>query len=374
MASPEPRRLLVLRPTLGQGGADRVTLTLLGALDRRRFTPSLALVRAEGVLLPELHERNGAIPLHTLGARGLASSWRPLGRLLHRERPDVLFSTSSGSNLAAIVAARRARFAGRLVLSERNGLVRDQPRWKLAALLALKRRLYPKADAIAAVSEGVRGDLIRRLRLDPARVRTTYNPIVGDQIPSLAGESLELPWPRDGAPWILAAGRLEPAKDFATLLHALARLRERHPVRLAILGEGSQHERLLELASRLGCADAVRLPGFDRNPYRWMSRCTLFALSSRFEGLPGVLVQATACGAPVVATDCPFGPREIVADAVDGLLVPVGAPESLARACATLLADPARRADLAARGRAASERFRVEAVVPRYEAILAGEP
>jgi glycosyltransferase involved in cell wall biosynthesis len=367
----EPRRLLIVRPSLAGGGADRVTLTLLAHLDRRLFGPGLAIVRREGSLLPELPAE---VPLHPLGARSLVAARRPLARLLRALEPDILFSTSSGGNVLAALAARRAGFRGRLVLSERNGLVRDQPYLKRIAMLRLKRWLYPRADAIAAVSEGVRQDLLARLRLQPERVHTTYNPVVGPELEAAASEPLAHPWAEADGARLLAAGRLEPAKDFATLLAALARVRERHPARLAILGEGSQRGTLTALAARLGCADAVALPGFDPNPYRWMRRCTLFVLSSRFEGLPGVLIQAMACGAPVVAADCPFGPGEIVEHRRTGMLVAVGDSEGLARAIAELLDDPAARSAMAGRGREASERFRVESILPRYERVLLGEP
>lgn len=365
-----PLRLLVLRPTMGEGGADRVTLTLLERLDRARFAPTLVLMRAEG---PWLGAVPPDVPVRNLGGGRLFTAWRPLARLLRREPPDVLLSTSGGANLAAALAHRVAGSRARLVLSERSSLERaDRPAWKGAALLAGKRLLYRRADAVTAVSDGLRRELIARLRLDPARVVRIDNPLVGPDLPALAAEPVEHPWFADGGPVVLAAGRLVEAKDFATLLAALARLRRSHPARLVILGDGPLRERLARRAAELGVADAVDLAGFDPNPFRFMARCTAFVLSSRWEGMPGALIQAMACGAPAVATDCPTGPRELIADGESGLLVPVADPEALAAALGRLLDDPGLRSTLAERGRAAVERFTVERAVATYAAVLEG--
>ncbi len=366
-----PLRLMVFRPAMGEGGADRVTLTLLERLDRARFAPTLVLMRAEG---PWLGAVPADVPVRDLGGGRLYTAWRPLARLLRREPPDVLLSTSGGANLAAALAHRVAGSRARLVLSERSSLERaDRPAWKRAALLAAKRLLYRRADAVTAVSEGLRRELIARLGLAPERVVRIDNPLVGPDLAALAAEPVAHPWFAGGGPVLLAAGRLVEVKDFATLLAALARLRRRHPARLVVLGDGPLRERLAHRAAELGVAEAVDLAGFDPNPFRFMARCTAFVLSSRWEGMPGVLVQAMACGAPAVATDCPTGPCELIADGESGLLVPVGDPEALAAALGRLLDDPGLRRELAARGRAAVERFTVERAVATYAAEIEGD-
>lgn len=363
-------RILFTRPTLAEGGADRVTVTLLRHLDRRQFAPSLALMRASGPLLGEVPED---VPVHDLRASSLWTAWRPLARRLRSERPDVLFSTCSGMNLPAAVAARRVGGSQRLVLSERNGLVRDQPAWKRRLLLAFKRALYPAADVVTAVSEGVRQDLVARLALPPERVRTVYSPLVTPELASAAAAPCPDPWLAPGEPpVILSAGRLVPAKDFETLLRAFARLRQRFPARLVILGDGPDRPHLEALAGRLECRDQTRMPGFVADPFAYMARSTVFASSSRFEGLPGVLVQAMACGVAVVATDCPFGPAEIVEDGVTGLLVAVRDPAALAAAIGRLLADAELRSRLGSHARQSAARFTVERVLPLYVAAARG--
>jgi glycosyltransferase involved in cell wall biosynthesis len=328
-------------------------------------------MREEGALLSEVPED---VVVYDLGARSLWTVTGPLIRLLQTRPPDVVFATCGGMGVPAVLAARRAAFRGRIVLSERNGLVRDQPRWKSRLLVALKRRLFRQADLVTAVSDGVREDVVRRLHLPPLRVTTVYNPVVTPDLERRAAESLPPPWDEPGRRFVLAAGRLVPAKGFESLLRAFASLRGRDCA-LVILGEGPLRPRLEALASSLSIADDVALPGFDANPLRWMSRCSAFALSSEFEGLPGVLIQAMACGAPVVATDCPFGPAEIVADGRDGFLVPVGDEGALAGALGRALSlEPEARRRLGEAARASAERFRLDRILPLYEAAISGAP
>lgn len=365
-------RILFTRPTLADGGADRVTISLLRHLDRNVFDPSLALMRACGPLLAEVP---ADVAVHELGARSLWTAWLPLARRLREEPPDVLFSTCSGMNLPAAVATRRVGGRHRLVLSERNGLARDHPVWKRQLLVAFKRALYGAADLVTAVSEGVRGDLLSRLGLPPERVRTVYSPIVTPELVAAANGSPPDPWFAAGEPpVILAAGRLVPAKDFETLLRAFVLLREHTRARLLVLGEGPERPRLERLAARLNCQADFKLAGFVANPCPYMARGGVFVLSSRYEGLPSALVQAMACGAPVIATDCPFGPREILADGREGLLVPVGNPGVLAQALGRVLTDSALRANMVARSRQAAGRFTLDRILPLYESAALGVP
>lgn len=365
-----PRKnLLLFRPTLGQGGADRVTLTLMQSFDRELFAPSLVLVKREGEFLGDLPED---IDLTVLGVQGLRAAALPLKRLLEERQPDIFFSTSSGANPVAIMAHKLARQSGRLVISERGLLRRGKVTAKKRAVLALKRALYARADAITAVSDGVRDDLVRELGLARERITVVYNPIVTDEMAEQAAEPVEHEWFGENVPVILGAGRLVEEKDFGTLIRVFAIVRAKCPVRLVILGEGPLREDLERLARELGIERDFALPGFYKNPFKYMARCSVFVLSSRFEGLPGVLIQAMACGAPVIATDCPSGPSEIITPNADGMLVPVGDMEAMVAAIERVLGDAARAGEMGARARLSAERFRVDNVLSRYaQALLA---
>lgn len=362
--------LFIFRPTLGQGGADRVTLTLLESLDRTMFRPSLVLVKASGEFLADVPED---VKVYTLGSRNLRSAWRPLARLLRAHRPDVLFSTSSGANVIAIISHLLARSRGRLVLSERNILVRGKPSLKRDATLRLKRALYGRADHITSVSQGVKDDLVSTLGLPEKQVTVVYNPIVTDALPRLAAERVEHEWFADDVPVILGVGRFVAQKDFGLLIDAFARVRAARRARLIILGEGELRAEMLARVERLGLSEDVWFPGFDKNPFKYMSKCAVFVLSSRHEGLPGALIQAMACGAAVVSTDCPSGPSEIITPGVDGYLVPVGDGEALANRIGELIDDPALRRKMGERGRASALRYKTETVMNNYIISLLGD-
>ena len=365
---PEARRpldLCVVRPTLGQGGADRITLTLLEVLDRARFRPSLILLRRQGEWLSRVP---ADVPIHDLGGRRLWTAWWPLARLLRRLSPQIVLSTSSGANLVAALGHRLAGRPGRLVLSERNVLERPVdggPKRRLQ--LWLKRRLYPLADCVTAVSRGVADDLELRLGLAAHRLRVVYNPVVTPDMAALAAAEPPHPWLAADDPVVLGVGRLVAAKGFDTLIEALALSRAAPAPRLLILGEGPLRRALAARAQRLGLSDRVDFAGFDPNPFRFMARSTLFVLASRHEGLPGALIQAMACGCPVVATDCHAGPAEIVEDGVSGLLTPVDDAPAMAARIDRLLADGGLRDRMATRARrAVVARFSLDAVMQRY--------
>ena len=202
------------------------------------------------------------------------------------------------------------------------------------------------------------------------RIHTIYNPVLSPDLDRKALESAGHPWIDDPVrPVVLAIGRMKKVKDFSTLLSAFARLLAQRPAKLIVLGEGRLRPKLLSLAQRLRIAEHVDFPGFVKNPYAYLSRADLFVLSSRYESLSNVLIEALACGCPVVSTDCPVGPREILEGGRFGALVPVGDPEALAAAMARALDEPPRRDALRER----ASFFSVDRAVDRYEELLLGE-
>ena len=184
-------------------------------------------------------------------------------------------------------------------------------------------------------------DLARATRLPRERICVAPNPVVPTDVFALAAQPVDHPWFTTGSdPVLLGVGRLAPEKDFATLIRAFARVQRHRPARLMILGEGSERGSLEALVAALGLEDSVSLPGFAINPFAYMTRAGVFVLSSLSEGSPGALIQALACGAPVVATDCQNGPREILDGGRYGRLVPVGDVPALAEAVLAALTDP----------------------------------
>lgn len=373
-------------------------VTLASALQERGQRVDLVLGRAVGNFLDEIHPgvrvvdlgvrtilpalpallRHPVDGVHMLPAFLPPAPPRVLGCIpalagyLRAERPEAMLSALNYSNLAAVWARHLADVPTRLVVSERNTLsvraARSSER-SLRALPAMIRRFYRWADAVTAVSDGVADDLARVSGIERSQIVTTWNPVVSPALVQAAAQPLDHPWFRPGEPPIvLGAGKLRPQKDFGTLIDAFARLRAKRPARLVILGEGPEESGLRVRARRLDVSPDVAFEGFVANPFAYMARASVFALSSAWEGLPSVLIQAMACGCPVVSTDCPSGPAEILEGGALGPLVPVGAPDALADAILRVLEAPPDRERLRRR----ADHFSVDRVAGRYLAVMLG--
>jgi glycosyltransferase involved in cell wall biosynthesis len=297
----------------------------------------------------------------------------PLAYYLWRERPEVVLTQRARVTVAALRARRLARVRSRLyatvdthVSTQLQNFRSDKQRKQLEYF----RRYYPLADGIIAVSRGVAEDMAGILGRSPESIHVAPNPVVIPDLDRLAQAPVDHPWLQPGqAPVILGVGRLEPQKDFTTLIRAFAEARKQRPCRLILLGEGALRARLESLAADLGVRQDVSLPGFVTNPYAYMSKAALFVLSSAWEGFGNALVEALAVGTPVVSTDCPSGPREILQDGHYGPLVPVGDVAALTRTMLRTLDAPL-DADLL---RTASVRYTVEASATAYLAVLGFE-
>jgi glycosyltransferase involved in cell wall biosynthesis len=309
---------------------------------------------------------------------------RSLQRYIENHRPDVILSALTYANLIAIWAQRQSRSRAPVVVSERIALSTycaapsNFRKWRWRYLPEVVRLAYREAAAVATVSSDVANDLETAIGLDRDLLTTIHNPVVDDSLRERAQQPLQHTWfapgvatpgvatPGGAVPVILAVGRLTEQKDFATLLHAFAAVRTVRAARLVILGEGRLREELQTLARSLGVQADVDMPGFVENPFQYMARASVLVLSSHYEGLPGVLIQALACACPVVSTDCPGGSREILADGAYGALVAVGDAQEMAQAILRELSNPTPR-DLLLRR---AEDFSVERGVSNYLALL----
>ena len=291
----------------------------------------LVLAKATG---PYLSLVPDCVRVVDLKASRTLSAIPGLVRYLRTERPAALLSALDHANIAALIAIKLANAGVRLAVSVRNTLsveAQGSGFFNARVLPVLVRMFFPWADEIITVSGGVADDLATSTGIPRERMRVIYNPVVSGELLSQAREAVDHPWFAPGEPpVVLAVGRLTPQKDYPTLIRAFARVVQNMPCRLVILGEGDERSNLEALAKELGIIDKVSLAGFQENPFAYMARAGVFVLASRFEGLPGVLIQAMASGAPVVATDCPSGPREILEGGKWGSLVAVGDVDRLA--------------------------------------------
>ena len=284
---------------------------------------------------------------------------------VRKEVPDCIIPILPKGKVASLLAKTLFCSFPVVISSVRSNLKKRRRRENVRYRLLLDR-----SNHIVAVSDGVRSSVSRTVGVSPAKITTIYNPVVMRELQNLRDQAPDHPWlPNERSEKslvILAAGRLSNVKDFPTLIRAFHRISETKPIRLIILGEGRQRTKLEELVRTLKLKDRVSLPGYVGNPYAFMSRASLFVLSSKFEGLPNVLIEALACGCPCVSTDCPSGPSEILDGGRIGPLVPVGDYIALSEAMESVLDAPPERRLLQRR----ADLFSLENSVARYEDII----
>jgi glycosyltransferase involved in cell wall biosynthesis len=295
-----------------------------------------------------------------------------LAHYMRRERPVSILSATHLANEAAIVARRIAGVDTRIVVSEHTSLSSELSLNRSVAARVLMtwagRLTYSGADRIVAVSDGVGDDVAELLNVQRDRITTIYNPVLTPDIHEKAAAPVDHPWLAPGEPpVILGMGRLELQKDFANLIEAFRLVRAHRRCRLLIFGVGSLGKELKEHAQRSGVGEDISLPGFVENPFAYLSKAAVFALSSAWEGLPTVVIECLALGTKIVSTDCPSGPREILAGGRYGRLVPMRDPRSLADALHQALNDESAGTDA---DRQWLEQFTTEYAIKRYIDVL----
>ncbi|MCZ6801730.1 MAG: glycosyltransferase [Nitrospirae bacterium] len=399
---PHGKRLALFIPSLAGGGVARFTLNLAKSFASRGHKIDLLLCRVAGPYLDQIPEGVTIVKLKACsGWRGrrsaLAADYKAfrelmlpillpykapkpvnflpdLVRYLQSERPDALFSAKTPCNLVALWANRLAGGSTRIVVSERSSLspiVQSKKEWRWRFVPPIIRRVYPWADGIISVSKGVGDDVSLLTGIPRERITTIYNPIMNLEIHNKSLSPVKHPWfVANDLPIILGVGRLVLQKDFPCLLRAFRHVRSARRARLVILGEGRLRRELEALAQTLGISQDVSMPGFTENPYAFMARASVLALSSAWEGFGNVIGEALACGCPVVSTDCPSGPAEVLKNGAYGTLVPVGDDKALAEAILAVLDKPPDRARLRAR---ASE-FNLDPISEEYLQLLLADP
>ncbi|MEQ8822382.1 MAG: glycosyltransferase [Sumerlaeia bacterium] len=352
-------RVAFYLPSLAGGGAERTILKLAARFSEIGIPTDLVLAKVKGAYTGDVPE---AIRVLEIGSTSVKQRLPWLMKYLRRERPHAMITALDHGNVAGI-AKKLSLSRTRVIYTIRNQLSLELGPNRVAKEQArsfhIAKRFFRWADAVVGVSDGVCDDFADFADFPRHRIQTIYNPIVTP----LLLEQAEAGVPdhpffhrEDRQPIIVGAGRLSSQKNFPCLMKAFAKMRREMPSRLLILGKGELLEKLESLGKDLGLGpDDFDLPGFQANPYRYFRHADLFVLSSNFEGLPGALSEALACGCPVVSTDCPSGPREILEDGRWGELVPVDDPDALAAAMLRTLRNPPKREICRARGMAFSQ-------------------
>ncbi|MEA5527544.1 glycosyltransferase [Nodularia spumigena] len=361
------KKITLFLPSLRGGGAERIMVYLANGFAQRGFAVDLVLVKAEGPYLPLVSAQVRVIDLNC--PRVLASL-PSLIRYLKTEKPHAILSTLDHANVIAIIARALTRGSQKIAVRVANNISTSKRHTKSirARLTAgLVKYTYNWVDQVIAVSQGVAEDLVKSHNIPHNQVTTIYNPAITPQLLDKIQEPFKHPWfAPEKPPVILGVGRLTAQKDFTTLIRAFAHLNQRHSARLMILGEGEDRAKLESLVKTLDLEQQVSLPGFVDNPFPYMKQASVFVLSSCFEGMPNALLQAMACGTPVVSTDCPSGPREILEDGKWGQLVPVGDVEAMAEAILASLQGETQRPSR----EILESRFGLDTIVDQYLSIL----
>jgi glycosyltransferase involved in cell wall biosynthesis len=337
------RLIALYLPSLEGGGAERVFVDLANEFAKMGLPVDLVLAHAHG---PYLDEVSAAVRVVDLRSPRVLRSLPKLARYLRLERPDVLLSGLEHSNIVALLSRLAAGVGTRCVISVRSvptAVYREARSIRSWILLQLARAAYRFADEVIGNSEAVVADLIRSLNVSSTRLHIVYNPLNITVLQRLSAQIVDHPWCAVGAPPIvLGVGSLTALKDFPTLVKAFSLVRAKRDCRLVILGEGPDRASLELLIRRLHLEGDTYLPGFVRNPFAWMRHAGVMVSSSLTEGCPNALMQALACGAPVIGTDCVGGTAEILARGTWGHLVAVGDADAIAEAVLTVINTAAR--------------------------------
>lgn len=391
-------RVLLLLPSLHGGGAERVAMLLMKHVDPARFDVRMGLLRKSGPYVAALDEAR--LDVATFGQRfldfdqGNEKVYKPASLLpaivltpanvvlmLRRFRPDVVVSFRKGMSiitLGAILLYGRSKL--RWIAREGNNtiaVIHDELKSSAARRVVqeLTARVYGAADRLLTICHEMEDDLARELQLPRKTLCTIHNAVDLAEVEEHAAQDPPADLALD-EPYLIAVGRLERQKGIDVLLRAFAQSAHRTSHRVLLVGRGSHEQQLRELAAELGIADRVTFAGWQDNAWSLMRRARLFALPSRWEGFGNVVIEALACGAPVVVSDCSYGPKEIVRNGVDGLVFPVDDVKETTRTIDRVLGDPALAARLTAAGKERARDFDVPVIMRRYEALfeeLAGE-
>lgn len=345
MASNGKIRVSFFLQDFNGGGAERAMVNLYRGMKAADEAVELVVVRNEGAYAEQLAGDPGLVELPC--NRTFQAIW-PMSKYLKKTQPDAVISVLPHVNVAAVLAAKLARTGTKVYVSEQNNAAEidlDEPRPVRMARKVIPW-VYPRATCVLATTAGVADSLASVYKLDRDAMQIIGNPIVDDVSPRQEPGPPSHPWlvERDG-PVVVAMGRLVPQKDFGVLLQAFAKVREAMPAKLIIFGEGPLREQLQSQIDGSNLTDVVSMPGFVDQPLAELKAADLFVMSSAWEGFGNVLVEALWCGTPVVSTDCPSGPAEILKDGEFGKLVPVGDADGLSAAIIETLnqtADPQR--------------------------------
>ena len=369
----QKHKILIVIPSLEIGGAERLLVYLLKYLDRNQFELALCLFKNKGELLSDIPPD---VKTYFCLKKSRWSFFKlifGINKVVKDFQPDLIYARMWYSTLVTILAKKIFKWTIPLAANEEHNHKRDIERFDIFGRLKKISMswAYRQAEAVLVPSQGVRDEIVPAYRLDPNKTSVIYNAVDLNLIEESLNSSLvtEIPF-ADDQPIIAAFGRLIKRKGFDDLLQAFKIVRAKQPCHLIFIGDGEERQNLEHLADELQIKNDVKFMGFMKNPYSLLSRCRLFVLSSLWEGFGNVIIESMACGVPVVAVKCPYGPSEIITDCENGLLVPTGDISALANTMIKVLNDNTLQKHIGEAGKKRSKDFSVEIMVSKYESLL----
>lgn len=362
-------KILFILDVFEFGGAQRVLLNILRFLNRSRFTPILTLLKGKGNYMKMLPQD---VTVYNLNLKRARFGVFDLVRILKITRPHIVFSTVNYIDEVVNVALRVYTGSYKLILRSPNFPSQNIYKYPVYTRL-ISRWSYNRADMIVASTKAMKLDLLHIFDLPLEKVKLVHNPVDLQLISSLSKKSIEeklyTEW-NDYIPVIISMGRLTEQKGFSYLIRAFKMVQNELPSKLVIIGDGTEKKYLKNLTESLGITEDVIFLGLQSNPYKYLINSDLFVLSSLWEGFPNSLVEAMACGIPVISTDCPSGPSEIITPGIDGLLVPPGNPEAMAFAISKVLNNKKSSIKMAEAGKKRVKDFDTSFIVREYEKLF----
>lgn len=363
-------KILFIIDFLGGGGAQRVVSNILKFIDRSIFEPELAVLTMVGDYMNSLPNN---IIFHNMNIRRSRYSMISLSRVIKKVKPQIIFSTLPEIDSAVYIAVKLSACSTKVVFRSPNFLSTyffEVPVYtRFFSLWA-----YRYADKIISSTEEMRTDMYNNFNMPPDKIKVIPNPIDIEMIEKKSIEPINDPLFQmkslEKYPIIMAMGRLAKQKGFSYLLRAFKIVRDKLKARLVILGEGEKKNELENLAQNLNISTDVSFIGFKSNPYKYLSHANLFVLSSLWEGFPNAIIEAMACGTPVISTNCSSGPKEIITSCVNGLLVPPENPEEMAKAILEVLTNKKLSEKIAEAGSKKVNEFDIKKIMSAYENLF----
>jgi len=353
--------------TLLTGGAERSVVNFANGLSQSGYAVEIVLGEKEGELLSDVDEEVEVVEVSSpgIGKIGALSLIPGIMNYLMTNEPDVVISFMRHVNIATILSHRLSYSDSFLIVSERNSL--DYSKGLKEELVTVTQKiLYRSPELVVPNSDSIKKELVNELGLPDESIRTIYNPTIGPEFYNKTKEPVDHPWFNDSdINVILGVGSLIHQKGFDVLIESLKYIDD-DSIRLAIIGEGPLRNELEDKAANMDMEKRVSLLGHRSNPYSFMSNADVFVLSSRWEGLPNVVIEALTCGCPVIATNCPGGTNEILSDGEYGLLVPTEDPKAIGEAVEFVMESESEPGELIRRG----EQFSMDNSVENIEEII----